>query len=65
MSWTVFSTLCYVLSVNESNDYRNFPVHTEMNGVDTTFQKGEIIIDYLKTLREDKGGSGKFEKYLC
>lgn len=64
MCLTVYLTLCYVLSVNELNEYRNFPVHTEMNGVDTTFQKGEILIDYLRMWREDRGGSGKFVKYL-
>lgn len=60
MCWTVFFTLCYVLSVNEPNEYRNFAVHTELIGVDTTFQKGEIIIDYLKSWREDRGGSVNF-----
>lgn len=65
MCWIVFLTLCCLLLVNEPDEYRHFPVHTEMNGVDTTFQKGEILIDYLKTWREDRGGSGKFVKYFC
>lgn len=64
MCWIVFLTCCLLL-VNEPNEYRQFPVHTEMNGVDTTFQKGEILIDYLKTWREDRGGSGKFMKSFC